>query len=102
MVNGAELTIDTSFSYLASLLYLAVFGSIVAFWCYLTLIGRIGPGRAAYAAVMFPIVALSLSTFFEGFVWTDTAMIGVALISLGNVLVLVPSRHPGRQQAASR
>ena len=93
MVTGVTFTIDTSFSYLASLLYLAVFGSIVAFWCYLTLIGRIGPGRAAYAAVMFPIVALTLSTVFEGFVWTDTAMIGVALISLGNILVLLPSRQ---------
>jgi drug/metabolite transporter (DMT)-like permease len=91
VLMGSEFTFDPSFAYVSSLIYLAIFGSIIAFWCYLTLLGRIGPDKAAYAAVLFPIVALVLSTFFEGFVWTDEVILGIALILLGNVLVLAPA-----------
>lgn len=80
--------IDTSLQYLGSLFYLAIFGSIVAFGCYLTLIHRIGADKGAYAGVAFPIVALLISTWFEDFTWTFPALVGVVLIVLGNVLVL--------------
>ena len=55
---------------------------------YLTLVGRIGADRAAYATVLFPLVALIISSVFEGFVWTPLALTGVALVLLGNVLVV--------------
>ena len=64
---------------------------MVGFWSYLTLLGRIGADRAAYATVLFPIVALALSTWFEGFQWTLLAALGVALVLLGNVLILTKS-----------
>ena len=86
--RGAEFTFDLSFSYLASLLFLALFGSITAFWAYLTLLGRIGPDRAAYVTVLFPVVALAISTAVEGLQWTALSLSGVALVLIGNVIVL--------------
>ena len=74
--------------YVLSLLYLAVFGSAVAFGCYLALIRRIGAARAAYTAVLFPPVALLISTFVEGYRWTVPAIIGTGLIIAGNWLAL--------------
>ncbi len=58
--------IDWSMSYLVSLAYLVIFGSIAGFGAYLTLLGRIGPHKAGYALVMFPVIALVISVFFEG------------------------------------
>ncbi len=80
--------LDLSMSYLGSLLYLTVFGSIVAFGAYLTLIGTIGPDRAAYVLVMIPVTALFLSVVFEGYNWNFGAFLGIVLILSGNVLVL--------------
>ena len=88
LFSGVPITFDASFDYVWSLAYLALFGSVIAFCCYLTLVGRIGADRAAYSAVLFPIVALTLSTMFEGYVWTGDAIIGVSLILAGNVLAL--------------
>ena len=83
-----------------SLLYLALFASVFGFGCYLTLLGRIGADRAAYASVAFPVVALGLSTMFEGFQWTRLAVAGVALIVIGNVVVL--KRFGGVRAAVNR
>lgn len=88
VVMGAPLIMGTSLPYIASLLYLAVFGSSIAFCAYLTLIARIGADRAAYAAVLFPVVALIISTFFENYHWTWEALMGIGLVLLGNVLAL--------------
>ena len=79
---------DATFTYIASLLYLALFGSVVAFGAYLTLLGRIGAHRAGYATVMFPVVALILSLLFEGLRLDMTIVLGTALVLLGNLLVL--------------
>lgn len=84
--NGA--VFEPTLVYTASLAYLAVFGSVIGFVAYLTLLGRIGGERAAYATVLFPIVALLLSTVFENFEWTVRDLAGVALILVGNVVVL--------------
>lgn len=79
---------DASVEYVGSLLYLSVFGSIIAFGAYLTLVGRIGADRAAYATVLFPLVALLISSIFENFQWTPLALAGVALVLLGNLMVV--------------
>ncbi len=85
---GIEINFDTSFDYLWSLVYLAIFGSAIAFGCYLTLLKNIGADKAAYASVMFPIVALIISTIFEGYVWTIEAFAGMALVVLGNIVAM--------------
>jgi drug/metabolite transporter (DMT)-like permease len=91
-VNGAPLSFDPSFSYVASLLYLALFGSVIAFGAYLTLLGRIGADRAAYVTVLFPVISLSLSTLFEGMTWNLTQLAGVVLVLIGNAIVLTKLR----------
>jgi drug/metabolite transporter (DMT)-like permease len=74
--------------YVLSLLYLAIFGSAIAFGAYLALLRLIGSARAAYTSVLFPIVALIVSTFFEDYQWSTLAVVGVALIVAGNWLAL--------------
>ena len=91
-LQGGQLQVEWTLRYLGSMVYLAVFGSVIAFGCYLTLLGRIGADRAAYATVLFPIIALAISTWLEGYQWTPLALAGVVLILAGNVLVL---RHAG-------
>lgn len=91
--NGVPFTWDNSIAYISSLLYLAIFGSVIAFGTYLTLLGRIGAGRAAYATVLFPVVALSLSVVMESYAFHHLSVIGAGLVLLGNVLVLAKPRH---------
>ena len=93
LTRGQPLIFDTSLLYVGSLLYLALFGSVFAFGFYLTLLGRIGADKAAYATVLFPLIALGLSTVFEGYQWSAGAIIGMVLVLLGNVLVLSRKRR---------
>lgn len=86
--SGAELTFDPSWPYVASLLYLAVAGSAVAFGLYLALIRRIGAARAAYTSVLVPVVALLVSTVFEGYRWSAPAIAGLIVLLAGNALAL--------------
>jgi drug/metabolite transporter (DMT)-like permease len=86
--RGTSLQFDTSPGYILSLLYLAVFGSVIAFGAYLTLLGSIGLDRAAYVTVLFPVIALLLSTFFEDLSWGIFQLAGVLLILLGNAVVV--------------
>jgi len=87
-IIGTPISFDVSFKYISSLIYLAVFGSIIAFWSYLTLLGKIGPDKSAYVMLVFPIISLLLSTMFEEYTWSLFALLGVALITTGNFLML--------------
>lgn len=86
--KGLIFNFEYTFSYVSSLLYLAVFGTIVAFGCYLKLVGRIGPAKAGYAVVMFPVVAFILSVMFEGLAIELHIVAGVLLVLLGNLVIL--------------
>ena len=86
--SGKQFTIEMTATYIGSLLFLSVFASILAFLSYLTLVGRVGVERAAYATLLFPLVALGISTVFEGYQWSTYAGMGVALILTGNLLIL--------------
>jgi drug/metabolite transporter (DMT)-like permease len=86
--TGKEFGFDWSAGYLLSLMYLVVFGSVIAFGAYLTLVGRIGAHRAGYATVMFPVVALVLSWLFEGLALDLPTVAGSGLVIAGNLLVL--------------
>lgn len=87
--SGKPLTFDPSLSYIGSLLYLSIFGSIIAFGCYLTLVGRIGADKAAYTTLLFPLVALQISTLMEGYHWSNSGLIGIGLVLLGNLIILI-------------
>ena len=96
LVEGHPFVFDTSLAYALSLGYLTVFGSIIAFGAYLTLLGRIGAHRACYAMVLFPVVALVLSTLFEGLQLDAQIAFGTLLVIAGNVFVL--DRKTSRQE----
>ncbi|EPH3358306.1 DMT family transporter [Citrobacter freundii] len=87
LMRGDSFTPQWTFSYLSALLYLAIFGSVIAFGAYFTLVGRIGPSKAAYSTLLFPLVALTLSTLYEGYVWQVNAIVGLVLILLGNLVM---------------
>ncbi|MFV1885170.1 MAG: DMT family transporter [Balneola sp.] len=88
LISGKEITFETNISYVSSLIYLAIFGSVIAFGAYLTLIGNIGAGKAAYVAVVAPVIALIISTIFEDYQWTSGSLSGACLILVGNVVAL--------------
>ena len=72
-----------------ALLYLAIFGSVIGFTAYFYLVGRIGAGKAAYSTLLFPLVALVISTIWEGYHWQMHAVIGVILILCGNAIFFI-------------
>ena len=88
LLSGTPVLWDPHPSYIGSLLYLAVFGTIIAFWAYLTLVARIGANKAAYATVLFPVVALTLSSVFEDYQWSAASVAGLLLVLAGNVVLL--------------
>lgn len=88
LLAGHSFDFEWSAAYVVSLLYLAIFGSVIAFGAYLTLLGRIGAHRAGYATVMFPVVALLFSMAFEGLTLDAYIVVGFLLVLAGNVLVL--------------
>lgn len=95
LLSGTPFGFQWSFAYVGSLLYLAIPGSVIGFTAYLTLVGRLGPERAAYCTVLFPVVALNVSAFFEGYQWTLPALLGLVLVMLGNLLVFRRARRTG-------
>jgi drug/metabolite transporter (DMT)-like permease len=95
-LGGTRWTFDASVAYVASLAYLAVLGSVVAFAAYLALLRKVGAGPASFVGVSTPVVAMLLSTLFEGYRWTWTAAAGVALAVAGNLIAL---RAPARRDS---
>ncbi|WP_232312964.1 DMT family transporter [Enterovibrio coralii] len=87
LLMGHNLNFSSEPLYVSALVYLAIIGSVVGFNTYLALVGRIGAPKAAYCTVLFPLVALSLSTVFEGYEWTWTSLLGVILVVCGNLRV---------------
>ena len=87
-IKGTELLFEFSFSYIASLAYLSIFGSIFAFIFYLKLIEKIGAGRAGYVGVVMPVLALMISTIFENLEWQIDLIIGLPILIIGAVLVI--------------
>lgn len=94
--QGASFSLPAEPRYLGALVYLAVIGSVGGFGAYFMLVGRIGAGKAAYATVLFPLVALALSTVFEGYQWHADALIGLAMIVSGNLLMFNAHRFVWR------
>ncbi|MGB0867214.1 MAG: DMT family transporter [Granulosicoccaceae bacterium] len=102
VLQGQSFQLDTSAKYLGGLLYLAFIASVLAFPVYLTLVARIGASSAAYVLVATPVLALGLSTVFEGYQWQETGIAGVVMIVLGNCLVLMPASISARIAARGR
>jgi drug/metabolite transporter (DMT)-like permease len=83
--------IDARPAYLGGVLYLSIIGSVVTFPLYFDLIRKIGPGKAAYTGVLIPVIAMMLSTVFEGYGWSLLAVSGAVLAIIG---LLVAMQRP--------
>ncbi len=100
LAQGKEFTFSYTLAYVGSLLYLSLFGSVIAFGCYLSLMTRIGAHKTSYANIIFPAIAVLISTLVEGFIWTQYTVLGMFLISIGNLIVLVkPTKIATKQKA---
>jgi drug/metabolite transporter (DMT)-like permease len=95
-IRGTPIDFDPRWPYVLSLIYLSLAGTSLAFGLYLALIKRIGAARAAYTSVLFPVVALIMSTLFEGYRWSLPALIGLAVLVAGNALALGGARTAPR------
>ncbi|XOV80502.1 MAG: DMT family transporter [Aestuariibacter sp.] len=88
LVTGASFVLPNNPDYWLSLLYLSVFGSVLAFGAYMKLVQRLGADKSAYVVLMYPLVALFLSTLFEAYEWHLRDAVGVLLILLGNYVAM--------------
>jgi len=88
LARGHAFAIEWTEHYIGGLFWLSLISSVMAFTAYLTLLGRIGPGRAGYATVIFPVGALLISTFFESYQWTPVAFVGLVFVLTGNILMV--------------
>lgn len=75
-------------AYFLGVLYLGVVASAIAFTLYFGVLRIIGPAKAAYSSVLVPIIAMLLSTLFEGYRWSPLAISGAALAMIGLVIAL--------------
>lgn len=90
VVQGTPWSFDARLPYVLSLAYLSLFGSVIAFGVYFTLLNRVGAGPASYTTVSTPVIAMALSTLFEGYRWDWVAAAGVVLVAFGIWLALRP------------
>ena len=86
--SDISFSFSTSYSYVISLIYLAIVASVIGFGVYLKLVGNIGADKASYVNIFTPTIALLLSTLFENYQWSWTGLVGIALIIIGNIIVL--------------
>ncbi|MCV6587846.1 MAG: DMT family transporter [Marinobacterium sp.] len=93
MTSILTATRNASEQYIGALLYLAVVATVVGFTTYLLLVSRIGASSAAYALVITPVIALTLSSLFENYSWTLPALLGLITISAGNIVLLRPENR---------
>jgi len=88
VIQGKQFSFSFELAYVSSLIYLSLFGSVIAFGCYLTLMTRIGAHKTSYANIIFPAIAVLISTVVEGFVWSEYTVFGLVFVLLGNLVVL--------------
>lgn len=88
LFNGVEFVIPSNPTYYYSLSYLTIFGSVIAFGAFMQLVKQMGSDKAAYVVLVYPIIALILSTIFEGYTWHTEAFIGVVIVLIGNGIAM--------------
>lgn len=93
-LRGQPLVVPQVPDYWVALAYLSVIGSVIGFTTYLELVRRIGSAQAGYATVLFPVVALTASTLFEGYEWSAASVIGMGFVIAGNAVMFRRSAPP--------
>lgn len=88
LATGVEFTIDPDLTYVGSLLYLSVFGSVIAFGLYFTIARTIGYAMASYISALTPPIAMLVSVLFEGAQFGWSALAGLVLVLSGQALLI--------------
>jgi drug/metabolite transporter (DMT)-like permease len=88
LATGVEFRIDPTFTYVGSLLYLSIFGSVIAFGLYFTIARTIGYAMASYISALTPPIAMLVSVLFEGAHFGWTALAGLLLVLSGQALLI--------------
>ncbi|PZN98792.1 MAG: hypothetical protein DCF29_20090, partial [Alphaproteobacteria bacterium] len=86
--TGVEWSIEPTFSYMGSLLYLSVFGSVIAFGLYFTIARARGYALASYISALTPPIAMLVSVLFEDASFGWPAFVGLVLVLAGQVLMI--------------
>ncbi|MCS0583425.1 EamA family transporter [Massilia pinisoli] len=97
LATGQPFIIPRTASYVLGLLHLSIFGSVVAFICYFTLINRIGSNKAVYIGVITPVISVLLSIKLEHYRPGPAEWLGMA-VCLGSVAWAL--RAPAAKPAA--
>ncbi|HMP44240.1 MAG TPA: EamA family transporter [Sphingopyxis sp.] len=84
--------IEPTAAYIGGVFYLGVIASAVTFPLYFNIIREVGPGQAAWSSVLIPIIAMGISTLFEGYRWAPLAIAGGAVALVG--LVIAVAKRP--------
>lgn len=92
VATGRGLPFDGAWTYVGSLVYLAAFGSVVAFTLYYKLAERRGPAQAALVGVLVPVIALIVSAVLEGWQATPLAVGGMVLCLASLFVATRPQR----------
>jgi drug/metabolite transporter (DMT)-like permease len=93
---GKPINFDFTFQYISSLVYLALFGSVVAFNTYLKLMSMWGPGKAAYIVLVTPVIAVFISFLLEDYHLSVYSLIGAILVLGGNYLIVRKKKEPAK------
>jgi drug/metabolite transporter (DMT)-like permease len=88
MVSGQGWSFDPSLRYVGSLVYLAAFGSVIAFLTYYALARRRGYALASYIAALTPPAAMAISSITEGARWGLAGLGGLVLVLAGQALLI--------------
>ncbi|WP_339768290.1 DMT family transporter [uncultured Paraglaciecola sp.] len=88
LVSDMDWVLPTRWEYYLAISYLSIFGSVIAFGAYMKLVRQMGSDKTAYVVLVYPIVALLVSTIFEGYQWYLASLIGVFFVILGNAIAM--------------
>lgn len=94
LVMGVHWSLPLTISFLSSLVYLSLLGTVIAFAAYNTLLKTIGAEKAVYTTIISPILAIIISYFFEGLKLGPTMIFGIIMCLAGNILVLYKAKSP--------
>ncbi|MBC7769274.1 MAG: DMT family transporter [Phycisphaerales bacterium] len=88
LLTGKAWTFEFTWPYVLSLLHLSIIGSVIAFFLYYGLARRRGYALASYISALTPPVAMLVSALFEDKSWGLFALGGVALVLVGQALLM--------------
>lgn len=88
LATGVKFHIDPTPAYVGSLLYLSIFGSVIAFGLYFTIARTIGYAMASYISALTPPIAMLVSVMFEGATFGWSALVGLLLVLSGQLLLI--------------